>query len=659
MRQKIDMLLTNATVLTMDEDYAIYENGAVAIQDGKIVDVGETTRLREDYTSDEICDCDGKVLMPGLVNAHTHLPMTLLRGLADDMRLDVWLLGYMMPVEREFVSPEFVELGTKLACIESIRSGVTCVTDMYYFESHVAKAVAEAGLRAVCGQTVLKFPCPDAASYEEGLSNASDFIVEWKGHHLVVPAIAPHAPYTCTPEILQESAEIAQEYDVPLHIHLAETASEVEDSKEQNGMPVIPYVKKQGIFNAKVIAAHCVHVDEGEIRTMQHNHAGVAHNPTSNLKLASGVAPVSRMLEIGVNVGIATDGPASNNDLDMLEEVRLTALLAKGISGDPTAIPAKEALAMATRIGAQAIHLGDITGSLEPGKMADLILIDISPLHNSPRFRRHPEGVYAQIVYAAKAHDVIDVMVHGKWLMQDRQLLTLNEEALLHQADEYAVKIDAFLLKREQSVLSKLVAIGGASEVESFEVQTKVPIEDRQSIADALDHPDIDILHKRHYQEFDTYFSFDEVEQGLLRYREDEFINESGETTNVRYRLTMIGPNREHQFPSDVLLSRSRYIAPANHSLRFYREYFNPTGETFIEKDRLRWRILYKGTEFYINLDQVNQPNLGSFIEIKSRTWSKNDAETKAEMAHELLEVLGLSDYKAVTQDYIEYINQN
>lgn len=658
MKQNAEILFINATLLTMDKDYTMYENGALAIQDGMILEVGETENLTGKYSADEIIDCKGKVLMPGLINAHTHLAMSLLRGLADDLRLDVWLLGYMMPVEREFVSPEFVDLGTKLSCIESIRSGVTCVTDMYYFESQVAEAVAEAGLRAVCSQTVLKFSSPDARSYEEGLSRARNFISEWKDHPLIVPSIAPHSPYTCTKEILQESTAIAQEFDVPLHIHIAETANEVRESINNHELRVVPYVQQQGIFKAKVIAAHCVHVDDGEIRTLEHKNAGVAHNPTSNLKLASGVAPISKMLELGVNVGIGTDGPASNNDLDMIEEVRLTALLAKGISGDPTTIPARTALAMATRIGAQAIHLGDITGSLEVGKKADLILIDITPLHNSPSFSRDPEGVYAQIVYAAKTTDVKDVMVNGKWLMRNREILTLDEKILLDQAKDYGTKIDAFLLEREQSVLSKLVAIGGASEVESFEVQNKVPIEDRQPVISALDHPDIDILYTRHYHEFDTYFSFEDEDQGMLRYREDEFVDDNGEVSNIRYRLTLIGPSREYQFHSDVLLSRSRYIAPATHSLRFYREYFEPSSETFIEKDRLRWRILYKGTEFYLNLDQVNQPDLGAFIEIKSRTWSIKDAEIKAELALELQGVLGASDQKSVTQDYIDFIHK-
>src|SRR6186713_2185680 len=344
-----DVLLTNAVVLTMDPQFTTHRPGAIAVAGDTIMAVG-TTALA--YDPAETIDCGGRVLMPGLVNAHTHVPMTLLRGLADDVRLDVWLMGYMLPVEREFVSPDFVGLGTRLGCAEMIRSGITCFADMYYFEEAVAKATADAGMRALCGQTVLRFPAPDAISYEDSLALARDFIERWRGHALIVPGPAPHAPYTCTPEILRACAELAAEFDVPLHTHLSETLLEVEESRRQYGMPVIPYVKKQGLFGAKVLAAHCVHVDEGEIRSLQQAGAGVAHNPTSNLKLGAGIAPVARMLELGLNVGIGTDGPASNNDLDMFEEMRLAALLAKGHGGDPTAVPARDAVLMSTRMGA-------------------------------------------------------------------------------------------------------------------------------------------------------------------------------------------------------------------------------------------------------------------------------------------------------------------
>jgi 5-methylthioadenosine/S-adenosylhomocysteine deaminase len=657
MPESVDTLLTNALILTMDGDFNQYEPGAVAVNGSDIVAVGPEPEVARNYIARETLDCQGRIVMPGLVNAHTHAPMTLLRGLADDLRLDVWLMGYMMPVEREFVSPEFVRLGTSLACAEFIKSGVTTFCDMYYFEADVARATSEAGLRAVCGQTIMKFPAPDAGTYEDSLAMARQFIKEWKGHPLIVPAVSPHAPYTCTDEILQATAQLAVEFDVPLHTHLAETALERENMRVEMGMPVIPYVKKQGLFDAKVIAAHCVHIDMGEMRTLLHAGAGVAHNPSSNLKLASGFAPVPQMLEVGLNVGIGTDGPASNNDLDMFEEVRLASFVAKAVSNDPTAVPAPMALAMATRLGAQALHLGHLTGSLEAGKRADLILVDTSPVHNAPRFRRDPNNAYAQIVYAGKSTDVTDVMVDGRWLMRDRELLTLNEAKLLSQAREIAGQIDIFLIAREQSVLSKLIALGGSMEQESFEVQVKVKIDDPAIVEKRIKKPEITITAFKHYRQYDNYFSFEDPAQGRLRFREDELIDAKGKVSNVRSRLTLLGP-REGKFEHDVLLSRSRFLAPASHTLRFYREYFNPSTEEIIQKNRLRWHIKYKDTEFFVNLDQIEKTTLGHFLEIKSRTWSRKDAERKAVLANELTALLGAAGGETVTHDYIEIVSQ-
>ncbi len=421
--------------------------------------------------------------MPGLVNAHTHVPMALLRGLADDLRLDVWLLGYIMPVEREFVDADFCYLGTQLACAEMIRGGITSFADMYYFEDTVAEATAAAGLRGVCGQTVLKFPSPDAESYEDSLAEARAFIEKWKGHALITPAVAPHAPYTCTPEILEACAKLALEFDVPVHIHIAETQSEVDDWREEYDMPVVPWIKKLGLLEPKVIAAHCVHIDEGEMHTLEHAHAGVAHNPSSNLKLASGFAPVNEMLATGLNVGIGTDGPASNNDLDMFEELRLASFIAKTVTNDPTTLPAQTVVEMATCMGARAIHLGEVTGSLTAGKRADLISLDTAHTHNSPQFNRDDSTVYSRIVYATKSSDVADVMVNGKWLMRDKELLTLNEAEMLAKGSGYAARIDTFLLEREGSVLSKLIAIGGAEQEESYEVQIKLRLNEFQACA--------------------------------------------------------------------------------------------------------------------------------------------------------------------------------
>lgn len=653
MTNTADVLFTNAHILTMDEDFTQYRRGALAVKGDSILAIGPEDEIKAQYDAPQVVDCGGKILMPGLVNAHTHVPMTLMRGLADDLRLDVWLLGYMWPVEREFVSPEFCRLGTLIACAEFIRSGVTAFADMYFFEDDVAQATAEAGLRGVCGQSVLKFPTSDSPSFEDALARAREFIQKWKGHPLIVPSVAPHAPYTTTPEILKACAQLAAEFDVPLQIHISETAQEVENLRNENGMPVVPYIKKQGLLDAKVLAAHCVHIDEGEMRTLSHARAGVAHNPSSNLKLASGFAPVSKMLEAGLNVGIGTDGPASNNDLDMFEEVRLAAFLAKTVSNDPTSLPAPQALAMATRIGAQAMHIGDITGSLVPGKRADLIVVDTDPLHNSPRFERDPNGAYAQIVYAGKSTDVQDVMVNGQWLMRDKQLLTLNESELLTQATEYARKIDAFLTAREQSVLSKLIALGGSSEEESYEVQVKVKLQDPAGVKSTLQSPAIEMVYQRHYRQYDIYFSFDDPSQGRLRYREDDFIDAKGKVTNVRTRLTLLGENREGGFDQDVLLSRSRYLAPAGQTLRFYREYFKPVEEKVVEKDRLRWKVKYQGEEFYINLDTVERPDMGHFLEIKSRTWSRKDAQQKAKLSVELLTLLGVTEGEHITSDYV------
>lgn len=654
--ETVDLLLINANILTMDEQFHQYNPGAIAIKGNSIVAVGLQKELEKVYDSLSSLDCSGKILMPGLINAHTHVPMTLLRGLADDLRLDVWLMGYMMPVEREFVSPDFVQLGTRLGCAEMIRSGVTTFNDMYYFEEDVARATADVGMRAICAQSVLKFPTPDAQFFEESLEMSRDYISRWKNHELIIPGIAPHAPYTCTPEILRATASLAAEFDVPLHIHISETALEVENMRREQGMPVVPYVKKQGLFDAKVIAAHCVHIDEGEIHTLKHYNAGVSHNPSSNLKLASGVAPVKKMLDLGLNVGIGTDGPASNNDLDMFEEMRLTSFLQKGFSGDPTALPARQTLLMATRMGANALHMGHLTGSLEVGKRADLILLDLNPLHNSPQFHHDPLSTYAQIVYASKASDVSDVMVNGNWLMQEHKLLTLDEKELIKASQEYSSKIDTFLLKRETSLLSKLIAIGGAAEEESFEIQAKVRVKDLNPIIEKLASPEIEILKRRHYKEYDVYFFFSDIEQGLLRYREDDFLDANGKVENVRARLTLIGPTNEGQFAQEVLLSRSRYLAPASQSLRFYREYFKPHFEKEIEKNRLRFLVKYENIEFFINLDEIDNPKIGCFLEIKSRTWSRLDAEIKSQLVTKLIQFLGADLEETTSEDYIEMV---
>jgi 5-methylthioadenosine/S-adenosylhomocysteine deaminase len=441
---------------------------------------------------------------------------------------------------------------------------------------------------------------------------------------------------------------------VPLHIHLSETLLEVDESRRLHGMPGVPWVKKQGLFDAKVLAAHCVHVDDGEIRALKNFEAGVAHNPTSNLKLAAGVAPVARMLELGLNVGIGTDGPASNNDLDMFEETRLAALLAKGIGGDPTALPARDALAMATRLGAAALHMGDVIGSLQPGRRADLIVLDLDRLHTLPAFGRDPSSIYARIVYAAKATDVTDVMCNGRWLMRERVLLTLNERDLARQAQERAARIDAFLGSREVSVLQKLVAVGGAVEQESFEVQVKAHLPSADRVLTVLAGDELTVIRSSRYRQHDIYWSFDDSDQGRLRYRDDDFLDEAGAVTGERSRLTLTGRTREDRFGA-VLLSRSRYFAPAAHSARFYREYFRPAAEHTVDKERRRWLVAYRGVEFYVHLDRlIDPPAEGYYLELKSRTWSQRDARDKAAIITELLALFGASPDETIADGYVD-----
>ncbi|HIE39029.1 MAG TPA: amidohydrolase [Anaerolineales bacterium] len=653
--ERADLILTGGVVATMNERFDLFEPGAVAVRGRAIVAVGLAEQVSAAWEAEEVVDCGGQVVMPGLVNAHTHAPMTLVRGLADDLRLDVWLMGYMMPVERAFVRPDFCWLGTQLACAEMIRSGVTCFGDMYYYEEAVADAAAQVGMRGVCAQSILKFPTPDAMSYDEGLRLAQDFVGRWKGHHLILPAIGPHAAYTATVDMLRECARLALEYDVPIHIHLAETGQEVQDHRAEFGMPVVPWVKKQGVFEARVTAMHCVHLDDGELHTLLHHGVGVAHNPSSNLKLASGIAPVARMLELGLPVGIGTDGPASNNDLDMFEEMRLAALLAKGASANPTAVPARQAVAMATRLGAQALHLGHMTGSLEVGKRADIAVVNLEDIHLTPRFHRDPDGIYSMLVYAAKSGDVCHVLCDGRWLMRDRVLLTVDVEALRAQAAAVARKIDHFLMAREESVLSKLLAIGGVAREKTFEVQVKVHLPDASAVEGALAGGELPVVKSSRRRQYDTYFLFDDPEHSRLRYREDEVLDEQGEPIDVRYRLTLTGPTKEREFAHSVLLSRSRFDAPATRSLRFYREYFKPSEEWEVHKERRRYHIRYGGTDFAVNMDRVSKPDLpGVFLEVKSRTWSAQDAERKAELIGELLALFGVREQELVRREYLE-----
>lgn len=654
---KVDIILSGGTVVTMDDQYTVIPDGAVAITAEKIVAVGRRADILAAYEANEVVACEGQYILPGLVNAHTHVPMTLLRGMADDLRLDVWLLGYIMPSEREFVNQQFCYDGTLLACAEMIRGGVTTFADMYYFESDIARATAEAGMRALLCQSILKFPVPDAETYETSLAYTRQFIREWIDHPLIKPTIAPHAPYSNTVETLQKSRDIAIEFKRPLMIHIAETRREVDDNLAETGKTVVPWVKDIGLLEVDgVIMAHCVHVDEHEMRIMHKYNVSVAHCPSANLKLASGIAPIGHMLNMGINVAIGTDGPASNNDLDMFEEMRLAALIAKVNPADPTALPAKTALKMATRNGARALRMEQQIGSLEVGKLADIIVVDSQPLHNVPHYDVNSDAVYSQLVYAAKASDVKHTMVHGRFLMRDRVLLTVDEQALRAKAAEYARRVGAFLGARENDPLSKLIGVSnGVERSESFEVQVKAIIENPDMVEELLSHDAVEVIRATHYRQYDTYFEFDDPAKGRVRYREDDRIDSKGEVESVRMRLTYTGPEKERVLNDVVLLSHSRFIAPATNPLRFYREYFQASSERTLEKERRRWRILYKGVLFYVNLDRIVKPAMpGFYIELKARTWSLSDAQVKANYIDEMLDILKIDRTQALPKDYLE-----
>jgi len=656
MTQTGDILLRGGTVVTMNDKYDVYEDGAVAIRGDAIVAVGPTEAIVRDYQAAETVDCTDSVIMPGLVNAHTHIPMTLMRGLNDDLRLDVWL-GYLMPVEREFVTPDFVKLGARMACAEMIRSGVTSFADMFYYEEAIAEQVAEIGMRALLGQTILVFPAPDAETFEDALLLCRRFIEHWNGHPLIQPAVAPHAWYTATPELLLACADLARAFDVPLHTHVSETKLEADNSVSQNQMSVVTWLEQHGILDTKLLAAHCVHINEEDMFSLRRVGAGVAHCPSSNLKLASGIAPVAQMLKLGLKVGVGTDGPASNNDLDMVEEMRLASFIAKTAAQNPTVLPARQTLEIATIGGARAIHMGHLTGSLEVGKRADIAVRDMRGIHNQPHFHNHPDAVYSRIVYSSKASDVAHVLCNGRWLMRDRALLTVDEDAARDAAIEVAAKIDAFVIEREASPYNKLVLLAGVQRLESFEVQVKAPVDDDTAVLAALSDGPITVTRAAHYRQYDHYFLFDsgDPDAARLRYREDEFIDEAGEVTQVRARLTLIGEGEREEFPNAVMLSRSRFLATADRSLRFYQEYFAPARELRVHKDRYRWHILYKATDFAINLDRVLEPELpGYFLEIKARTWSRSDAERKAVLITELLGQFGLALDQAERREYTE-----
>jgi len=442
----IDLVVQGDWVVTMDGGGTLIEKGAVAIDDGVIIDVGPAAEISANYPARETLAGEGRVVMPGLVNGHSHAAMTLLRGVADDLALMDWLENYIFPAEVEFVDAEFVRIGTELACWEMIRGGTTTFVDMYYYPDTIAEVVERCGMRALISATVIDQRSPDAEDAGDSIAKGNGFIERWLDRNSrITPIFGPHANYTLNAEQLAATRAAAMKYGVPISIHVSESPFEVQYAKDTYGTTSIAMYESIGFFEGPTIAAHVVWPTEEEIPILARRKVGVIHNPTSNMKIASGIAPVTAMLAAGVRVGLGTDGAASNNDLDMWEEMRLASFLQKVDRMDPTVIPATTVLSMATSGGATAIGLGDVVGSLEAGKRADLIQVAFEDVHHIPTY-----DVISHLVYVTDEQDVASVVVDGKVLMKEREMLTIDTDRVRREATALAAQIQAALRARNE-----------------------------------------------------------------------------------------------------------------------------------------------------------------------------------------------------------------
>ncbi|HEV8232632.1 MAG TPA: amidohydrolase [Thermoanaerobaculia bacterium] len=443
-REPADLLITGGMVATVDASFTVFSPGAVAIRGEEILAVGPAAEIAAKYAARERYDASGKIVLPGLVNTHTHAAMTLLRGIADDLPLDRWLTEHIFPAEGKNVSPGFVYDGTLLAALEMIEGGTTAFADMYYFESDAARAVDRAGLRAVLGETFIDFPVPDHKDLKETLAFMEVFAKKWKGHPRITPAAAPHSGYTCSKETLLAARDFAQSKGLPLLTHVAESPKELADAREKWGKTPVAYLASIGFFDPPasgnrlpIVGAHAIWMDAADRALVKQYGVGISHNPESNMKLASGIADVAAWEREGLLWGLGTDGPAgSNNDLSMFEAMDFAGKLAKVSTGDPTVLPAREIVAAATREGARVLGLGEKTGSLERGKRADVIALDARTAHEQPF-----DDVYSTLVYSAKTADVTDVWVDGKRLLANRRCTTIDRAAVLAAAAKWRAKV--------------------------------------------------------------------------------------------------------------------------------------------------------------------------------------------------------------------------
>jgi 5-methylthioadenosine/S-adenosylhomocysteine deaminase len=435
-RRTASLIVVGGTVVSQDPARRILSPGAVAIEGNTILAVDTPDRITAQYTPAETIVARDQAILPGLINTHTHAPMVLYRGLADDLALMDWLNKYIFPAEARTVSPEMVRIGTRLAVLEMIESGTTMYADMYYFEEEIARATREAGLRGVLGQTILQFPVADAKTPAEGLDRAERFIEQFRNDPLIVPAVAPHALYTNDKATLLASAQLGRKYGVPVLIHLAETEEEIRIARDRYGMTPVAYLESIGFWTPGTLAAHGVWVSDDDIAILKRRSVSVSHNPESNMKLASGTAPVTKYLREGVTLALGTDGAASNNDLDMFEAMRQASFLAKHANHDPTAVPAQVALDLATIGGARALGMERLLGSLEPGKRADLITVSLGAARQTPLY-----DIVSHLVYTTRGDDVRTTIVNGAVLMKDRQLRALDRAAVIADANRFAEKV--------------------------------------------------------------------------------------------------------------------------------------------------------------------------------------------------------------------------
>src|SRR3954453_18392808 len=435
-RRPVSLVISGGIVVTVDPAGRVLSPGAVAVDGRDIVGIDTPAAIAARFDAKETIHPAGQVVMPGLINTHTHAAMVLYRGLADDLALMDWLQKYIFPAEAKTVSPEMVRVGPRLAALEMIESGTTTFADMYYFEEEIARAAFAAGLRGVLGETIIQFPVADAKTPADALARAERFIREFKDNGLIVPAVAPHALYTNDKTTLIASAELGRKYGVPVLIHFAETEDEVRTAREQFRMTPAAALASIGFWGPKTVAAHGVWVTDEDIAILKQHNVGIAHNPESNMKLASGAAPVVKYLAAGVNVGLGTDGAASNNDLDMFEAMRQAAFLAKLANKDPTAVSARTALDLATVGGARTLAMEPLIGSLEAGKRADVIVVSMREARQTPMY-----DPISHLVYATRGDDVRTTIVNGKILMKDRQLRTLDKAAVIADANRLATKV--------------------------------------------------------------------------------------------------------------------------------------------------------------------------------------------------------------------------